>query len=83
MSCILRSPIIEELPALSALCFRSKRVWGYDDDFMAACRREPTIEPCDLKSTSIAVAQTGSLPGRMLPKLVKELRPPHRSGLSG
>ena len=28
-------------------------------------------------------ARSGSLPGRMLPKLVKELRPPYRSGLSG
>jgi GNAT superfamily N-acetyltransferase len=32
-------------------------VWGYDNDFMEACRRELTIEPSDLGSTSIAVAE--------------------------
>jgi hypothetical protein len=56
-SCLSRTirPLgIEELPALSALCFRSKAVWGYDNDFMEACRRELSIEPCDLRSTSIS-----------------------------
>jgi GNAT superfamily N-acetyltransferase len=39
-------------------------VWGYDNDFMEACRRELSIEPCDLRSTSIAVAeQDGKLAG--------------------
>ncbi|WP_198026722.1 GNAT family N-acetyltransferase [Bradyrhizobium sp. ARR65] len=32
-------------------------MWGYDSDFMEACRRELTIEPCDLRSSSIAVAE--------------------------
>src|SRR5262245_36327885 len=59
MSWILRAPAIDELPALSALCLRSKAVWGYDADFMAACRNELTIEPGDLESTSIAVAEVG------------------------
>lgn len=54
---LLRSPAVEELPALSALCFRSKAVWGYDTDFMEACRRELSIDPHDLTSTSIAVAE--------------------------
>ena len=57
MPCILRMPTLDELPALSALCFRSKAVWGYDNDFMEACRRELTIEPSELRSTSIAVAE--------------------------
>jgi GNAT superfamily N-acetyltransferase len=35
-------------------------VWGYDNDFMEACRKELTIEPCDLRSTSIAVAEKNS-----------------------
>jgi GNAT superfamily N-acetyltransferase len=39
-------------------------VWGYDDDFMEACRRELSIEHCDLRSTSIAIAeQDGRLVG--------------------
>src|SRR5581483_5636958 len=57
LPCILRMPTLDELPALSALCFRSKAVWGYDNDFMEACRRELTIEPSELRSTSIAVAE--------------------------
>jgi GNAT superfamily N-acetyltransferase len=32
-------------------------VWGYDKNFMEACRGELTIEPCDLRLTSIAVAE--------------------------
>lgn len=61
MAAIIRSPAIEELSALSALCFRSKAVWGYDNDFMEACRRELSIEPGDLQSTSIAVAEQGGI----------------------
>jgi GNAT superfamily N-acetyltransferase len=57
LPCILRSPTVEELPALSALCFRSKAVWGYDNNFMEACRSELSIEPYDLRSTSIVVAE--------------------------
>jgi GNAT superfamily N-acetyltransferase len=61
LSRIIRPPAVEELPALSALCFRSKAVWGYDNDFMEACRRELSIEPCDLRSTSIAVAEENGI----------------------
>ena len=57
MSCVLRPPRVEELPALSALCLRSKAVWGYDRDFIEACRRELIIEPCDIRSSAIAVAE--------------------------
>ena len=57
MSCVLRPPRVEELPALSALCLRSKAVWGYDRDFIEACRRELIIEPCDMRSSAIAVAE--------------------------
>lgn len=53
----LRTPAVDELPALSALCFRSKAVWGYGDDFMEACRSELSIDPCELRSTSLAVAE--------------------------
>ena len=42
---------------LSALCLRSKAMWGYDNNFMEACRGELTIEPSDLRLTSIAVAE--------------------------
>jgi hypothetical protein len=57
LPCILREPTVEELPVLSALCLRSKAMWGYDNNFMEACRGELTIEPSDLRLTSIAVAE--------------------------
>ena len=37
-------------------------MWGYDNDFMEACRRELSIGPCDLRSTSVAVAEQDSRP---------------------
>jgi N-acetylglutamate synthase-like GNAT family acetyltransferase len=42
---------------LSALCLRSKAVWGYGDDFMEAFRSELTIEACELQSSSIVVVE--------------------------
>lgn len=39
-------------------------MWGYDSDFMEACRGELSIDPSDLRYTSIAVAeQDGGLAG--------------------
>jgi GNAT superfamily N-acetyltransferase len=57
VSCVVRPPTVEELPTLSALCLRSKAVWGYGSGFMEACRSELTIQACELQSTSIAVAE--------------------------
>lgn len=57
LPCVLTPPTVEELPTLSALCLRSKAVWGYDEDFIEACRSELTLELCDLHSSSIAVAE--------------------------
>lgn len=62
MSPIIRPPAIEELPALSALCFRSKAVWGYDKDFMESCRIGLSVEPCDLQSSWIGVAELDGSP---------------------
>jgi len=62
--CVLRPPTVEELPTLSALCLRSKAVWGYDSCFMEACRSELTIRACELQSTAIAVAEeSGKIAG--------------------
>ncbi|MFO1111334.1 MAG: GNAT family N-acetyltransferase [Bradyrhizobium sp.] len=60
MQLLIRVPEIEELPALSELCLRSKAVWGYDVAFMAACRAELTFDPGDLMSSRIAVAARGT-----------------------
>ena len=54
---IIRSPNVDELPGLSDLCLRSKAVWGYDEEFMQACRGELSFSPQDLESTHVAVAE--------------------------
>jgi len=56
MHLTIRAPVVEELPALSELCMRSKAVWGYDAAFMAACRAELTFDPGDIDTSRIAVA---------------------------
>lgn len=55
----LRAPCIEELALLSDLCLRSKAVWGYDADFMEACRRELTLTVEELGRTAARVAERG------------------------
>ena len=57
MALRIRAPTIEELSGLSDLCFRSKAVWGYDEEFMNACRGELSFQPRDLELTPIAVAE--------------------------
>src|SRR5947207_10640619 len=59
MQPVIRAPDVRELPVLSELCMRSKAVWGYDDDFMAACLKELTFVPGELVSSRIAVAARG------------------------
>jgi len=53
----LRRPEPHELPLLSALCLRSKAVWGYDETFLEACRAELTIQVEELESTPLCVAE--------------------------
>jgi GNAT superfamily N-acetyltransferase len=55
----LRAARAAELEALSALCLRSKAVWGYDQKFMNACRAELTLTPGDVATSRIQVAQRG------------------------
>ena len=57
---MIRAPTIEELAGLSELCLRSKAVWGYHAEFLAACRGELSLGRQDLESTEIAVAVRGS-----------------------
>ena len=62
MPLTIRAPTIDELSDLSDLCFRSKAVWGYDEEFMDACRGELSFEPRDLELTPIAVAEHDGKP---------------------
>ena len=59
MSIVVRRAELKELGGLSALCLRSKAVWGYDQAFLEACRDELTLRPEDLQSTAVAVAEAG------------------------
>jgi GNAT superfamily N-acetyltransferase len=53
----LRDARQDELSTLSGLCLRSKAHWGYDDAFMAACRAELTLQPDELETTRLQVAE--------------------------
>ena len=54
---MIRSPTSEELASLSELCLRSKATWGYNREFLEACRGELSLDQSDLESTRIAVAE--------------------------
>ena len=56
---LLRPAQASEFPALSALCLRSKGYWGYDEDFLEACRAVLTLHPKELGSSHLAVADDG------------------------
>ena len=62
MPLTIRAPTIDKLSDLSDLCFRSKAVWGYDAEFMDACRSELSFKPRDLELTPIAVAEHDGRP---------------------
>lgn len=46
-----------EAAAISALALRSKAHWGYDEDFVAACREELTWTPGQCASGDVVVAE--------------------------
>ena len=54
----LRTPGPDDAAALTELCLRSKAVWGYDAQFMEACRDELTITPEMLNSSYLQVAES-------------------------
>ena len=56
VACRVRPARIGEAAALSELCFRSKQVWGYDDDFMAFCREPLRVKPEEIAAGDVWVA---------------------------
>jgi GrpB-like predicted nucleotidyltransferase (UPF0157 family)/GNAT superfamily N-acetyltransferase len=46
-----------ESAQLSYLALRSKAHWGYDADFLGACRAELTVEPTDVERIRVTVAE--------------------------
>jgi GNAT superfamily N-acetyltransferase len=61
---VLRPARPDEAASLTKLCLRSKAVWGYDRDFMAACRAELTLTPEAISASCVEVAETDD--GRIL-----------------
>ena len=53
----IRQADVEEAQALSALCYRSKSHWGYDEKFMALSRASLTITPTLIASGRVMVAE--------------------------
>jgi GNAT superfamily N-acetyltransferase len=49
----------EEAGLLSQLALRSKGYWGYDQDFLDACRAELTLTPEDIRTRQVTVAERG------------------------
>jgi GNAT superfamily N-acetyltransferase len=47
---------VEEAPALSELCVRSKAVWGYDEAFMALARGALEVRPEQIAAGDVWVA---------------------------
>ena len=54
---LLRNIRPDEISVLTELCLRSKAVWGYDEDFMRACRNELTLRPEELETSHFQVAE--------------------------
>lgn len=52
----IRPARVAEAAALSALCFRSKAVWGYDEGFMAMCREGLAVKPGEIAAGDVWVA---------------------------
>lgn len=52
----------EESGVLSALGLRSKAYWGYDAEFLAACRDDLTLSADDIASSSVYVFDGGDAP---------------------
>lgn len=53
----LRGARAEEADALSQIAFASKAHWGYDADFMAACREELTVSEAHIGERNVLVAE--------------------------
>jgi len=57
----LRSPRRDEAATLIDLCLRSKAVWGYDEEFMQACRGDLTLDEGFMQACRGDLTLTASL----------------------
>ena len=58
----IRRALPAEAAVLSALALRSKAHWGYDADFLAACRDDLTISADDIVSSPVYVFDGADAP---------------------
>lgn len=61
----------DEAGVLSALALRSKDHWGYDADFLAACRDDLTLSPEEIASATVYVCDGVDAPSgfyRLVPQ---------------
>lgn len=56
----LRAALPQDAALLSDLALRSKAHWGYDEDFLEACRAELTLRPDDVAASHVTVARLDS-----------------------
>jgi GNAT superfamily N-acetyltransferase len=59
----LRATDAKDLADLSAVCLRSKGHWGYDADFLAACRDDLTVSNTDLAGYLAVTGPKGARTG--------------------
>jgi len=59
---LLRPARQDEAALLTALCLRSKAVWGYDQAFMDACRAELTLSAETIRTCLVQVAELRGQP---------------------
>ncbi len=55
-----RQARVEEAAALSALAMRSKAHWGYDAEFLEACRAELTLTSAFVEANPVVLLENGS-----------------------
>ncbi len=55
----LRPARVSEAGRLGDLCLRSKAVWGYDQDFLSACRQELAVSADAIMAGWVKVAHAG------------------------
>ena len=57
MPVLLRPPLVDELPDLSALCLISNAYWGFDDGFFSYCSTELNLTARNLKEDPVIIIE--------------------------
>ena len=70
----LRPARPDEAAFLTQLCLRSKASWGYDEEFMAACRSEAVLTPEIVGGSSVMVAEIDGRVTGMVQLIVRNSR---------